>query len=311
MRRLLTRSPAAIGASTGALAVVALTALALFETHGSATGGSHPGVGQVSPPVPESPRAAGRLSAPPLVPFPYRLAPGICILGGLEPAAAYVIETTTGLVLVDAGLRSDASLIKSQLEHLGLDWKQIRAILITHAHGDHSGGAERLRTETRARVYAGRGDAEVLRAGGPREAIFSAFSLPGGQLHTTTIDVELTGNESIEFGDTRIKAMATPGHTPGSVCYLMEREGVRTLFTGDVISSLVGDQTSLIRGRWPLGTYSAYMSPRFRGDARAYLTSLRALRAIDCPRPCPAGSPSFRPDPTGALPDAGAMGSAA
>ena len=106
---------------------------------------------------------------------------------------------------------------------------------------------------------------------------FRAFSLPGGQLHTTTIDVELTGNESIDFGGTRIKAMATPGHTPGSVCYLMERDGVRTLFTGDVISSLVGDETSLVRARWPLGTYSAYMSPRYRGDARAYLGSLRAL----------------------------------
>ena len=175
MRRLLTRSPAAMGVSTGVLAVVASTAIFLFEFRRSSADGLHPGVGQLSTPVPESPRAAGRLSAPPLVPFPYRLAPGICILGGLEPSAAYVIETTKGLVLVDAGLQSDAGLLKSQLEHLGLDWKQIRAILITHAHGDHSGGAERLRTETGARVYAGRGDAAVLRAG-DRARRFSARS---------------------------------------------------------------------------------------------------------------------------------------
>ena len=156
--------------------------------------------------------------------------------------------------------------------------------MITHAHGDHSGGAEHLRTETAVPVvYAGRGDAAVLRAGGPREAIFSAFSLPGGTLHPTTIDVELTGDESIDFGDTRIQVLATPGHTPGSVCYLIERDGLRALFAGDVITSLVGDETSLIRARWPLGTYSAYLTGRFRGDAQAYLSSLHKLRTMKVP----------------------------
>ena len=74
---------------------------------------------------------------------------------------------------------------------------------------------QRLRAETGAKVYAGEGDAGVLRAGGPREAIFSAFSLPEGDLHPTTIDVALRGGESIAFGDVRFRALATPGHTPG------------------------------------------------------------------------------------------------
>jgi glyoxylase-like metal-dependent hydrolase (beta-lactamase superfamily II) len=233
---------------------------------------------------------------PPLVPFPVRIKAGVYILGSLEPSAAYAVETPEGVVLVDSGLRSDASLLKSQLASVGLDWRQIRAILLTHAHGDHTGGAERLRAETGAKVYAGEGDAAVIRAGGPHEAIFSAFSLPEGELHPTTIDVALKGDESIAFGDVRFRALATPGHTPGSICYLMERGDLRALFAGDVISMLVGEEKSHVRIWKPLGTYSAYLPPRYRGDAKAYLASLRKLRALPLPDLVLPGHP--RGDPT-------------
>jgi len=233
---------------------------------------------------------------PPLVPFPIPIKGGVYILGALEPSAAYAVETSEGVVLVDSGLRSDASLLKSQILSVGLDWRQVRAILLTHAHGDHTGGAERLRAETGAKVYAGEGDAEVIRAGGPREAIFSAFSLPEGQLHPTTIDVALKGGESITFGDVRFRVLATPGHTPGSICYLMERGDLRALFAGDVISMLVGEEKSHVRIWKPLGTYSAYLPPRYRGDAKAYLASLRKLRALPMPDLVLPGHP--RGDPT-------------
>ncbi len=240
-------------------------------------------------------------ATPPLLPYPRQIKPGLHLLGGLAPAAAYVIETSEGLVLVDSGLASDAGLLKSQLERLGLDWKQVRAVLITHAHIDHSGGAEHLRVAAGAKVYAGAGDAGVLRAGGPREAFFSTFSLAGGTLHPSAVDVELKGGESLTFGDARIRALAMPGHTPGSVCYLLERDGLRALFTGDVISMLLGDERSSVRIARPLGTYSAYLPPRYRGDAGSYLASLRALRAMPVPDLVLPGHP--RGDPTPQEPD--------
>ena len=73
------------------------------------------------------------------------IVPGLHLLGGLDPGAAYAVETSAGLVLVDSGLQVDASLLKSQLATLGLDWRRVRAVLLTHAHGDHCGGAEYLR----------------------------------------------------------------------------------------------------------------------------------------------------------------------
>ncbi len=268
MRRSTFRRPSGCGGYTGCL-VLLFAALRLFAAD-----------------IRDGPVAAPDRSlerVPELVPFPTTLLPGIYLLGNLAPSAVYVVATGEGLVLVDSGLLSDASGVKAQMRSLNLDWTQIRAVLLTHAHADHSGGAEHLRTAAGARVYAGEGDAAVLRAGGPAEAFFSAFELPGGQLHRTTVDVALKGGESLAFGDVRFRVLATPGHTPGSLCYLMERADLRVLFGGDVISMLRGDEKSHERIWRPLGTYSAYMPPRYRGDAQTYAASLRSLRALPVP----------------------------
>ena len=200
--------------------------------------------------------------------------PGIHLLGGLGPSAAYVVETSAGHVLIDTGLETDAKALKAQMTSLNLDWNQLKAIFITHVHGDHCGGAERLRNETGARVYAGQADVPLLTSGEPREAFFSTFKMPGHSPHPTRIDVELQGGESVQIGNTRFQILNTPGHTPGSTCYLVEQSGLRILFSGDVIYRL---------GEKPLGTYSTYLAPRYRGDAQQYLMTLRKLKQLRIP----------------------------
>jgi metallo-beta-lactamase class B len=222
-----------------------------------------------------------------LRPEPIRIVPGIYLLGGLSPAAAYVVETSDGLVLIDSGLHAD--LVKRDMIALKLDWRRVRAILLTHVHGDHCGGAQELREATGAKIYAGRGDAAILRAGRPREAFFSTYHMPDPTPAPTTVDVELDGDQVVTIGDVRFTALATPGHTPGSVCYLMERGEQRALFSGDIIWSL-SDESN------PLGSYVAYLSPRYRGDAAAFLSTLRRLRAMQVPQLILPGHP--RNDPT-------------
>src|SRR5205085_2917040 len=117
-----------------------------------------------------------------------------------------VVETSAGLVLIDAGFQ--AATVKGEMASLRLDWKRVVAIFLTHVHHDHSGGAQELRSATGAKVYAGQGDADALRAGGPLEALFGTFSIgpsqdggPGqGQPPPpmpvpTPVDVELRGGE--------------------------------------------------------------------------------------------------------------------
>ncbi len=218
--------------------------------------------------------------------------PGISMLGKLSPSAAYVVETDKGLLLFDSGLEADAGPLRAQMAELGLDWRRIRAIFLTHAHGDHTGGADALRAATGAKVYAGVGDVGVLKAGKPREAFFSTFAMYGWKTHPTTIDIPLHGGETIEVGGVRIEVIATPGHTPGSICYLVERRGVRALFSGDVIMMLRGDEPPATELGKPLGTYSAYLPPRYRGDVRKSLESLRVLRRLPVPDLVLPGHPS-------------------
>ena len=224
-------------------------------------------------PVTNLPPTAAETASTRLVSMPSKVADGFYLIGHTFPAAVYVVETDDGLALIDSGLEAEYDKIVDAFPPLGLDPKRIKMILLTHAHGDHTMGAERLRRETGAKVYIGREDAAVLRQGGPWEAIFSTFDMPGVTLHPTTIDGELTDGQSLTLGEASITALATPGHTRGSFCYLIEHRAQRALFTGDTVMSLSDG----------LGTYSTYLPPRYRGNVDEYLRSLRKLGDLPAP----------------------------
>lgn len=221
--------------------------------------------------IPTAGRRNDRLATT-LTPRPMKVSDGVYFLGDMAPSAVYVIDTAEGLAMIDSGLAEQHQTLLDGMTSLGLDIKRLKLILITHAHGDHSMGAERLRREFGAKVYIGQQDAPALREGGPNVAIFSKFDMPDSEIHPTTIDGELVDGEVFDLGDARITAIATPGHTPGSFCYLLERDDRRLLFTGDTVMTLA-----------ELGTYPAYLPPAYRGNAETYLASLKKLRAMPAP----------------------------
>ncbi len=217
-----------------------------------------------------------------LVPAAMTVTPRVHMLGRLHPSVAYVVETSAGLVLIDAGLEASAESVQAQFAELQLDVSELKLILLTHMHGDHVLGAQRLRALTGAKIHAGQGDAAHLRGGGPREALLSTYELPDVVLHPTDIDVELRGGETLTLGDVQLEVIATPGHTPGSLCFLLHIGQQRILFTGDTVSSLVGE----------LGTYSAYLPPRYFGSAADYVQSLQRLKSLPAPDLILTGHPT-------------------
>jgi glyoxylase-like metal-dependent hydrolase (beta-lactamase superfamily II) len=97
--------------------------------------------------------------------------------------------------------------------------------------------------------------------------------MSGIDTRPTEIDVELEGGEQFELGDTRIEAVATPGHTAGSMCYwLTRRNGPSALFTGDTIMSFT-----------EFGTYQLRLAPQYGGNAVDFLASIRKLQTLPNP----------------------------
>jgi glyoxylase-like metal-dependent hydrolase (beta-lactamase superfamily II) len=86
---------------------------------------------------------------------------------GTEGIAAWLIRTPAGAVLVDAGMEQSADLVAGNIEQAGVRLRDVKWILLTHAHFDHAGALARLKALTGARVAAGAGDRAALASGLP------------------------------------------------------------------------------------------------------------------------------------------------
>ena len=121
--------------------------------------------------------------------------------------------------------------------------------LNTHGHFDHLLGVDFLREKYGAQLAMSSKDEFLLKGASVSAELFGvkADALP------EAIDVDLEGKESIKFGNTELKIIPTPGHTPGHVAFYEPESKV--LFTGDTLF-----RESIGRTDLPGGDYSWIMS---------------------------------------------------
>jgi len=117
---------------------------------------------------------------------------------GLETVCAYLVTTSTGLVLIDATYADTADAVLNSVRMLGFDPANIKYIFITHSHTDHLGGAAKIKQVSGAPVGMSAEDWAVTN----RPAIEKELVLKDGQ--------------TIKVGDTAFEFYVTPGHTPGA-----------------------------------------------------------------------------------------------
>jgi glyoxylase-like metal-dependent hydrolase (beta-lactamase superfamily II) len=142
-----------------------------------------------------------------------------------------------GVVLIDTGLpgRRAAPRIERALHDVRRAVGEVTAILLTHKHPDHTGGVAELRRRSGARVIAHEADAPVIT--GTEAFVLKPVQRIGAIFmpmpEPSPVDDVLTGDSAIPVPGFR--AVHTPGHTPGHMSYLLEREEV-VLFAGDAAS---------------------------------------------------------------------------
>lgn len=153
----------------------------------------------------------------------------------------YLVDGGDELALVDVGAGMGAEAIVENVRREGFDPERIRHLILTHAHGDHAGGAARMRRLLGdLAVYLSRATARFLRESDEEGISLGAAKAagiypPDYRLEPCEVDVELAEGDRVQVGSLELEVLDTPGHCDGHVSLLLEHEGARTLFAGDVV----------------------------------------------------------------------------
>jgi glyoxylase-like metal-dependent hydrolase (beta-lactamase superfamily II) len=162
---------------------------------------------------------------------------------------AYLVHTGTSLILIDAGSAQcfgpDAGKLPESLRAAGYAPEDIDTILLTHMHGDHVCGlltGEGKIAFPNATIWAAKAeadwwlnDANAAKIPADRRGMFKTAQTPlapyraAGRFKTFAPDAEVLPG---------IRAIATPGHTPGHTSYLVSSKGETLLVAGDVVHSI-------------------------------------------------------------------------
>ncbi len=234
------------------------------------------------------------------------VADGVWLVTGTD--VNWVLVADAGEVtLVDAGFPRDLPRVLSSLEQIGRAVGDVAAVVLTHAHPDHIGTAERLRAghgipvrllDTEAPHALGQvieqiSGAQILRAAWRPKVLLWALRTAGkGALHVE----RLSQVRSFEAGSVpldvpgRLVPVATPGHTSGHCAFHLPGRGV--LIAGDAL------MTAHPTGR---RTGPQLLPAMFNHDDAAALTSLQALARLSADVVLPGHGPAFRGSPASAV----------
>ena len=135
---------------------------------------------------------------------------------GMAGVSAFLITTPNGHILTDGGLPESVPFIEKNIQTLGFKLSDVKILLNSHAHFDHSGGLAKLKADSGAKFYASTGDKPFLESGHIPYG-------PSAQIDTAPIRVDraMKDGESFSLGGVTMTANVMPGHTKGCTTWTM------------------------------------------------------------------------------------------
>ena len=164
-------------------------------------------------------------------------------------AAIYLVCFGGKAGLIDAGTGRRHDRLRSNIVDCGVEASEIEYLFLTHCHYDHTGGAEQAREAFGCKIVAHESDALYLETG-DKEVTGARWY--GAVIEPFQVDHKITSSqETFALGNGTIQSFHTPGHSPGSVVYLVESAGKKILFGQDVHgpldATLLSDREDYIR----------------------------------------------------------------
>lgn len=163
-------------------------------------------------------------------------------------ASAYLIEGADGLYLIDCGTPEGFPMIVDNIKKLGFDPQDIRVIYGTHGHYDHVGAASLWKEAYGCKLYLHEIDVQQVETG---DSIKTTAELLYGKIFTPcVVEGTVEDGQFFDFGNQiTMEVLYTPGHTRGSVSYVLNCAGYIFLVAGDTLwggfSQIIGSDEKL------------------------------------------------------------------
>jgi len=131
---------------------------------------------------------------------------------GTKIHSAWALTSSEGIILIDTlyDYTVDEAIVDG-LKKVGLDPAQVKYVIISHAHGDHVGGAKIMQERFGSRVIMGGPDWQYIED--------SVHRFPNGKPKR---DIAATDGQKVTVGDASVTIVTTPGHTPGTLSFVFE-----------------------------------------------------------------------------------------
>jgi metallo-beta-lactamase class B len=160
-------------------------------------------------------------------PFPPHRVIGNIYYVGSRGLASYLITTSQGHILINSNLESSVPQIRQAIEKLGFRFRDVKILLISHAHWDHCAGGALLKELTGARYMVMDADVPDIEGGG--KGNFQYGKLPGARYKPAKVDRVLHDGDQVKLGDVALVAHLTAGHTKGCTTWTMKvQDGGKT-----------------------------------------------------------------------------------
>ena len=208
---------------------------------------------------------------------PFRIADNLYYVGSRD-LASYLVVTPAGDILINANLPSSPPQIERSLQQLGFGWRDIKILLISHAHVDHAGGSAAILKQTGAQYEVMAADVDVVESGGRTDF---AYGRAGKQMQFAPAHVDrvLHDGDKVTLGGVTLVAHLTPGHTRGCTTWTL-----RAHVPGEPAGVL---RNVAIVGSWYVN--SSYrltrvrgLPPSYPGIAADFARAFAVLRALPC-----------------------------
>lgn len=183
---------------------------------------------------------------PKAIAMPVTIARDVYLVGQAGVAGnnlTYLVDCgEAGLALIDPSYESEVERTLAHIEQCGFAPDRIRWVLNTHCHIDHAMSAAAFHRRG-AEIVAGTADADAMEKGTRVTAyyIMEALNTPDPQtgekrgFPKVKVGQRVDDGEELRLGNKTFHVIHTPGHTPGSICLLLQIDGRNLLFSGDTV----------------------------------------------------------------------------